>query len=257
MFAAVSLATQFSATGGGRRERGLYEYERRRDPNSDQYNGQGGYNQGGGGIPVHAEAYAVPMDGDHIYNPGGVPVGGSVMVPPPHEMNMIIDHEGNTPLISAAKYGQSQLAFALMDQGADLNIQNNTGDTALMCATIENHAAIALRLIAAGANIHLCSRYGDNCLIVASEHDHNDIAFELLQKGVNVNHQNNFGYTALMYAVKADRINTDLVMTLLNSGANVTLKNRNGKGAIHLTKNHSIKRMLKDRGAREGGCVIC
>ena len=35
MFAAVSLATQFSATGGGRRERGLYEYERRRDPNSD------------------------------------------------------------------------------------------------------------------------------------------------------------------------------------------------------------------------------
>ena len=71
-----------------------------------------------------------------------------------------------------------------------------------------------------------------------------------------MNHQNNFGYTALMYAVKADRINTDLVMTLLNSGANVTLKNRNGKGAIHLTKNHSIKRMLKDSEIDRFGRVV-
>lgn len=246
MFAAVSLATQFTASGQGR-ERMRYGYERRNDPNSGQH---AGYNQGG--IPVQAEAFVVPMDG---YSVDGS--GGGIMVPPPHEMNLIIDNEGNTPLITAAKYGQSNLAFALIEQGANLDVQNSIGDTALMCATIENHADIALRLIASGASIHLCSRYGDNCLIVAAEHDHNDIAFQLLEKGVNINHQNNFGYTALMYAVKNERVDTDLVMTLLNHGADVKIKNRKGKGAIHLTSNISIKRMLKDRGASEGRCIIC
>ncbi len=41
---------------------------------------------------------------------------------------------GNTPLISAALFGKTEIAKLLMDAGAMLNIQNNEGSTALFTA---------------------------------------------------------------------------------------------------------------------------
>ena len=71
---------------------------------------------------------------------------------------------GATPLITAATFDQSEVARALINAGADLNVRNNDGSTALHCAAF------------------LCRK---------------DIVRDLLQKGADKDARNNAGATAL------------------------------------------------------------
>ena len=71
---------------------------------------------------------------------------------------------GATPLITAAAFDQTEVARAIINAGADLNIRNNDGSTALHCAAF------------------LCRT---------------DIVRDLLQKGADKKARNNAGSTAL------------------------------------------------------------
>ncbi len=57
---------------------------------------------------------------------------------------------GSTPLISAAVFGKTEIARALIEGGADVNLKNNEGSTALHSAAFLCNVEIVEMLLANG-----------------------------------------------------------------------------------------------------------
>lgn len=67
---------------------------------------------------------------------------------------------GSTPLISAATFGKTEIAKALIDAGADLSIKNNDGSTALHAAAVFCRVEIVQMLIDANADQTIRNNFG-------------------------------------------------------------------------------------------------
>ena len=68
------------------------------------------------------------------------------------DINLQDQMSGSTPLITAASFGKTAIAKALIDANADLDIKNNEGSTALHSAAFFCHIEIVQMLLDAGAN---------------------------------------------------------------------------------------------------------
>jgi uncharacterized protein len=71
---------------------------------------------------------------------------------------------GSTPLISAAVFGKAEVAKALIEAGADVNLQNQEGSTALHSAAFLCRTEIVELLLANGADKELQNIYGSTAL---------------------------------------------------------------------------------------------
>jgi len=71
---------------------------------------------------------------------------------------------GSTPLISASVFGKTEVALALIDAGADVNLQNNEGSTALTTAAFLCRVEIVEALLENGADKELRTNAGSNAL---------------------------------------------------------------------------------------------
>ena len=67
---------------------------------------------------------------------------------------------GSTPLISAATFGETEIAKALIEAGADLSVKNNDGATALHAAAFFCRVEIVQLLIDADADKMAKNNYG-------------------------------------------------------------------------------------------------
>ncbi len=67
---------------------------------------------------------------------------------------------GSSPLITAAVFGQPEIAKFLIEAGADLNFQNNDGSTALISAAFFGRREIVQLLLDAGADKTIKNKYG-------------------------------------------------------------------------------------------------
>lgn len=70
----------------------------------------------------------------------------------------------STPLISAAVFGKTEVARALIEAGADVNLQNNEGSTALHSAAFLCRTEIVKLLLEHGAEKDLENIYGSTPL---------------------------------------------------------------------------------------------
>ena len=66
-----------------------------------------------------------------------------------------------------------------IEEGGDLNIQDEWGLTALITATLYNNPAIVKLLLRAGANKDIKNNYSNTALDIAKEYDYQEI-IELL-----------------------------------------------------------------------------
>ena len=71
---------------------------------------------------------------------------------------------GSSPLISAAVFGRTEVARALIEAGADVNLQNNEGSTALHSAAFLCRLEIVEMLLENGADKELLNNYGSTAL---------------------------------------------------------------------------------------------
>ena len=67
---------------------------------------------------------------------------------------------GSSPLISAALFGKTAMAKALIDAGANLDFQNNDGSTALITAAFFCRPEIVQILLNKGADKTIKNKYG-------------------------------------------------------------------------------------------------
>lgn len=67
---------------------------------------------------------------------------------------------GSTPLISAALFGQTEIAKLLIDAGANINTQNNEGSTALITAAFFCRPEIVKMLLEKKADKSIKNKYG-------------------------------------------------------------------------------------------------
>ena len=76
---------------------------------------------------------------------------------------------GETPLLWAARFGQSQVAELLIAEGADVNAKNVVGQTPLHLAAGASHKEIIELLIAAGAEVNAKTKRGETPLDLAED----------------------------------------------------------------------------------------
>ncbi len=67
---------------------------------------------------------------------------------------------GSTALISAATFGKTKIASALIDAGSDLTVKNNDGATALHAAAFFCRVEIVQKLLDAGADKTVRNNFG-------------------------------------------------------------------------------------------------
>jgi len=147
------------------------------------------------------------------------------------------DQLGNTPLIQASTFGQPLVVDALLQAGARVSFVRKDGVTALYMACQKGDLECVRLLIRAGADVDQANtdEIHDSPLIKASVKNHVHVVIALIAAGCNVNYIRPIdGTTALIQA--SQYYCTDVVRTLLISGANPRIANHYGYTALYLAK---------------------
>ena len=98
------------------------------------------------------------------------------------DLNVLEPSRASTPLITAAALGRPEAAKMLIEEGADLDYQNNDGSTALHTAALFCHVEIVKALLEHGADKTLKNNTGKTALeIVELPFDVIKPAYDALQ----------------------------------------------------------------------------
>lgn len=152
----------------------------------------------------------------------------------------LVNLEGYTALMVAAKTNNGSLAKLLLEKGANANIRNKYRETAIMLASYQGQTDMAKLLHSHGADIH---HAGWNPLLYATTNGHVDTIRWLLDEKADINTPSDNGTTPLMMAVRGNHI--DAVQLLLSRGADVRIKNEQGENALVWAKKREYPRIVQ------------
>lgn len=158
--------------------------------------------------------------------------------------------KGETPLLIATHNNYIEAAKLLIDEGADINIQDQIHDSPYLYAGAQGKTEIlAYMLENAEPDQTVVNRYGGNALIPAAEKGHLENVRLLLSDGrVDIDHQNDFGYTALIEAVAlsdGSKVYQEIVKVLLNYKADQSLRDNSGNTALDYAHERGFKEMIE------------
>ena len=164
------------------------------------------------------------------------------------------DRTGWTSLMFAAWNDQPDMAKMLLAHGAKLDAADNEGLTALAIAAQNGKVKSVDVLIAAGADVNAAvAKGGYSPLMLASISGSYDISSMLIQHGAKVNAANPGGVTALMIAAAGNR--SSVVELLLKSGADVNARSEDGRTALGIAQSNNNEAVIKilEQAAERGG----
>ncbi len=161
-----------------------------------------------------------------------------------------------TPLALALRRGAWDCVEALVELGADLNIQYK-GYSYASIAVLKGRPDLVDLMVRHGAKVHERDKWSRQTpLFYLKEHD-SDFVPDLLESGVELDAQNHEGYTALYHALCEQRYN--VFSTLLKNGANPNLgpegyqsiaeyllENADSKHSVHWRKLKEVARAKGD-----------
>ena len=168
-----------------------------------------------------------------------------------NDINEIINIKNNsTLLIHIANTSYTRMNLRLMQLlikcRADLEILSKNGNTALACAVTCNNEEYVEILVHAGANL------GDALhLACYMAHPKYDIIEILINAGANINAQDSNGDTPIMLLANSGNVDTSSFKLLIDSGADINIKNNAGKSLLDKAggnqKNELIKILVTSR----------
>ena len=166
------------------------------------------------------------------------------------EIILATDGIGNTPLHYAAEWKLDSAVAALLEKGANPNVQNSNGESPLFYAVKSDSPTTIQLLLNRGADKNMRDYLGNTTLHASVRWDSRDAAKKLISNGVAINAQNISGKTPLHEAAKAGR--TVMVDLLLSNGADINATDLTGKTVLIdaiQSGNTELVKMLINRGA--------
>ena len=154
---------------------------------------------------------------------------------------------GQSALIYAANNGNAPITNLLLENGANVNDQDNEGNTPLMIASERGHPETVKLLIESGANMNAQDNYKRTALMKASEEGRLEVVAVLLEKGADVNAKDKWNKTAIFHAI--DQGNENVVPILLKNNIDLTVKNKAGVTALEYAKaqeDDDIVKLIED-----------
>jgi len=147
-------------------------------------------------------------------------------------LNDKLEKSGPSLPLMAAHAGRTDLINTLIEIGADINKPGDLGWTPLMFAAAEGHAETVSALVKAGADVNATNALGRTALGFASSYGFLAIVKDLLahRADPNIVPNDNTGWTALIAA--AHKGHVDVIRALLDHGADVSIKDKEGKTAL-------------------------
>lgn len=146
----------------------------------------------------------------------------------------VVDHKRMTPLLRAAKEGQTRIVQLLLAQpDVDIEAEDNTGRTALFHAAVNGHTETVQQLLTRpDVDVNKYDQWGQSILFIAAENGHTEVTRQLLaQSHIKVNEKDREGRTALLFAAGDGHI--EFVRQLLaRSDVKVNEDNRWGRTAL-------------------------
>jgi len=159
------------------------------------------------------------------------------------------DCYGHNALNNACHKGNFEIVELLVNKGTKINLTDRAGWTPLINACNDNHVAIAKLLIEKGADVNLPDDWKRTPLILTK---HPEATLFLLSNGAQINLTADNQWTALHFAACNNEL--DKAKVLLSSGADINLKDNEGKTARdlaqekdHLTIMWAINAEIKKR----------
>ncbi|XP_048361691.1 fibronectin type 3 and ankyrin repeat domains protein 1 isoform X1 [Sphaerodactylus townsendi] len=226
--------------------------------------------------PICVTTTREPMSGAHLHRAVSMNDVNAVL----HilqEKNVVVDtlnKLGFTALMVASQKGFTRLVEILVANGAEVNKKNSSGKDSLMIACFSGHLDIVQYLRSQGASweskdlggctaMHWAADGGhfdvvqwmieDGCKVdvkdtglewtplmrVCAISGKSDVATLLIEAGADVNLKDKDGKTPLMVAVLNNH--EEVVQTLLEKGADISVKTEFGKGVMEMAR--SLNRM--------------
>ena len=168
----------------------------------------------------------------------------------PEDVNSHSFDDASTPLHLTSMEGHVDVAWMLVERGADVSAQAKDGRTPLHWALSNGHVDVVRMLVERGADVSAQAKDGRTPLHLASSNGHVDVARMLVERGADVSAQAKDESTPLHWASSNGHV--DMVRMLVERGADVSAQAKDGRTPLHWASSNGhvdVVRMLVERGA--------
>jgi ankyrin repeat protein len=183
--------------------------------------------------------FLTPSDIDRFRTPDSVYVA---MTSEARSPRPVVARALDLELFEASKGGDVAQIKTLLTRGAQVNATDSVGRTPLLLAAREGETEVARLLIKAGADLD--GRGGDmSPLAAAALRGHTAMVRLLLRQGADVNSDDKAAPSALMNAVKLNRL--PVAKLLIEAGANTRLVDGAGDNLLVIAITENLPQMLQ------------
>ncbi|WP_157142979.1 ankyrin repeat domain-containing protein [Brachyspira pilosicoli] len=153
-----------------------------------------------------------------LINEGGINASSKTEI----NIGDVTHYANSTPLMIASSYGHYDIAKALIDNGALVNLRAGDGFNALMEAVRTGNIEIAKLLIEHNSDINIKNKDGKNMIMIACEKGNEEMFNLLIENNADINEKSSWGASALIYASEKGNIN--IMQYLIDNGIDVNGK---------------------------------
>jgi ankyrin repeat protein len=147
--------------------------------------------------------------------------------------------------LAASKTADITLLQQLINEGVNLEHQNEKGQTPFFVACRDNNTPMIKALADAGAKLDVTDLNGATPLFMAVAHYNEDAVQAMMDKGLHPDHARYNGMTALMHAANFNK--PDIVRELMEHGADHKLKSDDRGFTAAQFAEDNLKKHLADK----------